>query len=306
MQSFPEYSSLVKFIPDSTEHYIQSEPMMSHQRGGDHANSLIEWYLESEYKHPEDFKDFLYATHVMQADAMRTAIEAHRRDKPYCMGSILWQHDDCWPVASWATRDYYGKWKGAHYLVKKAFENVIASAVVDGDSLNIYVVSDLLKDAKGRLTLTSYTCDGKKIAGKAANITIPANTSTPAWKIPVDQLTEGYDPEDVIINVGISGKDSSRNGNDFSHCGNYFLCKHKDLNLLPADIKMTVTPAEGGYDVELVSDNFVRAVWLSSDDDSIFITDNCFDLLPAQPKKTFVRTASPSAPSLTIQSLNNI
>lgn len=303
MQSFPEYTSLVKFIPDTTEHFIQSESMMSHQRGGDHANSLIEWYLESEYRHPRDFKDFLYATHVMQADAMRTAIEAHRRDKPYCMGSIIWQHDDCWPVASWATRDYYGKWKGAHYMVKNAFENVIASAAVVDGSFDVYVVSDLLKNAKGTLTLTAYTCYGKKIAEKCKSLTIPANTSTLAWSMPVEQLIDGHSPQDVIINVGISGT-------DFSHDGNYFLCKQKDLNLLPADIEMTMTPADGGYDVELKSDNFVRGVWLSSDDNSVFITDNCFDILPGIPRKTFVRTGpqtnDSAKPALSIQSLNNI
>ena len=70
--------------------------MMSHQRGGEHANNLIKSYLLNEYHEPRDFESFLYASQILQGDAIKTAIEAHRRDKGYCWGSLYWQHNDCW------------------------------------------------------------------------------------------------------------------------------------------------------------------------------------------------------------------
>lgn len=134
---------------------------MWHQRGGDEANKVIEWYVNSEYGEPKDFSQFLYASQLLQGDAMRTAIEAHRRDMPHCWGSLLWQHNDCRPVASWATRDYYGRWKAAHYMVRRAFEPLICSTLVKGDSLLVYAVSDQLRKEQAKLTLTVYSLGGQ-------------------------------------------------------------------------------------------------------------------------------------------------
>ena len=103
---------------------------------------MIEDYIHNEYGEPKDFAKFLYASQLLQGDAMRTAIESHRRNMPHCMGSLLWQHNDCRPVASWATRDYYGQWKAAHYMVRKAFEPLISSAIVKGDSLLALSIDD--------------------------------------------------------------------------------------------------------------------------------------------------------------------
>ena len=113
-QSFPEYASVLRFAPEERDWDIESEVMMAHQRGGDFANMRIRQYLEDEYWPARDFRTFLYMSHVLQGDAIKTAIEAHRRDKPYCWGSLFWQHNDCWPVASWASRDWYGRWKAQH------------------------------------------------------------------------------------------------------------------------------------------------------------------------------------------------
>ncbi|WP_080904144.1 glycoside hydrolase family 2 protein, partial [Parabacteroides sp. Marseille-P3160] len=90
-QSFPEYQSILKYAPEERDHNIFSEVMMAHQRGGSHANGLIEWYLLNEYRKPKDFQNFLYMGQLLQGDAIKTAMEAHRRDMPYCMGSLFWQ-----------------------------------------------------------------------------------------------------------------------------------------------------------------------------------------------------------------------
>lgn len=93
-QSFPEFQSVKQYAPNPEDWNITSEVMMSHQRGGAHANNLIETYLLNEYGKPRDFESFLYMNHLLQGDAIKTAIEAHRRDMPYCMGTLFWQHND--------------------------------------------------------------------------------------------------------------------------------------------------------------------------------------------------------------------
>ena len=105
---------------------IESEVMTAHQRSGI-GNLRIRDYLGMYYKTPKDFESFLYVGQILQAYGIKQAIEAHRRAMPYCMGSLYWQIDDCWPVASWSSMDYYKRWKALHYIAKKAYEPVLIS-----------------------------------------------------------------------------------------------------------------------------------------------------------------------------------
>lgn len=283
VQSFPEYSTIIKFAPDTTQHHLESEVMKWHQRGGDNANSLIAWYLENEYHRPAGFKDMLYMNQVFQGDAMRTAIEAHRRNMPYCMGSLLWQHDDCWPVASWSTRDYYGNWKAAHYMVRRAFENVIVSAEIDSDSISIYTVSDLLKNQAGKLSAKLYRLDGGLIWQKDMNVRVAANTAAVVWKEAIPSLVGDVDCRDVVINLRIDT-------DGYTHDGNYYICRQSELNLPKTEVKWDVAAVSDGYLVTFSSDKFVRAVSVSLDGVDAQFEDNYFDILPDTEKRCYVKT----------------
>ena len=119
-QSFPELNTIKKYaLPEDFD--IESEVMASHQRSGI-GNLRIKEYMGWYYKMPKDFDKFLYVGQVLQAEGIKMAIEAHRRDMPYNMGTLYWQLNDCWPVASWSSMDYYGKWKALQYFAKKAFQ----------------------------------------------------------------------------------------------------------------------------------------------------------------------------------------
>ena len=302
MQSFPEYASVLSFAPDISTHSIDSELMMWHQRGGVEANKTIAWYVDSEYPQPRDFQQFLYTSQLLQGDAMRTAIEAHRRDMPHCMGSLLWQHNDCWPVASWSTRDYYGRWKAAHYMVRHAFEPLICSAVSEGDSLTIYTVSDLLNPQKGTLKLTVYTLDGKTIGAQTHSLTIVANTSAAVLRLSVDQLLQGRRREEVVVSLSLT----TVAGRVYQ--SNCFLCQQKNLRLQPANPSVQVEAAEGGCRLTLKADTFVRAVALSTGDADCWLDNNYFDLLPGVPTSCFLRTSLTTEEvkrKLTVSSLND-
>lgn len=303
MQSFPEYASVMRFAPDTTTHHITSELMMWHQRGGTEANKVIEWYVNNEYGTPKNFRQFLYASQLLQGDAMRTAIEAHRREMPHCMGSLLWQHNDCWPVASWATRDYYGRWKAAHYMVRHAFEPLLCSAITQGDTLQVYAVSDLLNRQQGSLELTVFSLGGQKVNSMTKSIVIPANTSTLVSEIPLKQLLNGHQREDVVINLNLtthSGK---------SYQANSFLCLQKDLHLLPIEPQVNVEEVDGGCRITVKSDKFVRALSISVDDEKGWLDNNYFDLLPNIPVQCFLRTtlsANQVREKMTLNCLNEI
>ena len=301
-QSFPEFESVKRYAPYPEDWDIRSEVMMSHQRGGDHANGLIETYLLNEYKKPRDFRAFLYMNHVLQGDAIKTAIESHRRQMPYNMGTLFWQHNDCWPVASWASRDYYGRWKAQHYYVRKAYDDILISPVVEGDDLKVYAVSDRLENTSGRLQLQVCQFDGTVVHHWDKSVGISGNDSRVCFSAPLAKLLEGADRGTVYVRVDYTDKSGRVYHN------NYYLGKQKDMDYPKVDLQTEVRSIEGGYEVTVSADKFARAVCLSVADNESVYSDNYFDVQPKSSVQVQVRTrlsAEAFNGSLRLTCLNN-
>ncbi len=301
-QSFPEFESVKRYAPYPEDWDIRSEVMMSHQRGGDHANGLIETYLLNEYKKPRDFRAFLYMNHVLQGDAIKTAIESHRRQMPYNMGTLFWQHNDCWPVASWASRDYYGRWKAQHYYVRKAYDDILISPVVEGDDLKVYAVSDRLENTSGRLQLQVCQFDGTVVRHWDKSVGISGNDSRVCFSAPLAKLLEGTDRGTVYVRVDYTDKSGRVYHN------NYCLGKQKDMDYPKVDLQTEVRSIEGGYEVMVSADKFARAVCLSIADNESVYSDNYFDVQPKSSVQVQVRTrlsAEAFNGSLRLTCLNN-
>ena len=301
-QSFPEFESVKRYAPYPEDWDIRSEVMMSHQRGGDHANGLIETYLLNEYKKPRDFRAFLYMNHVLQGDAIKTAIESHRRQMPYNMGTLFWQHNDCWPVASWASRDYYGRWKAQHYYVRKAYDDILISSVVEGDDLKVYAVSDRLENTSGRLQLQVCQFDGTVVHHWGKSVGISGNDSRVCFSAPLAKLLEGANRGTVYVRVDYTDKSGRVYHN------NYYLGKQKDMDYPKVDLQTEVRSIEGGYEVTVSADKFARAVCLSVADNESVYSDNYFDVQPKSSVQVQVRTrlsAEAFNGSLRLTCLNN-
>lgn len=282
-QAFPEFESVKRYAPEERDWSITSEVMMAHQRGGEAANGRIERYLLSEYRKPEDFRTFLYFNQVLQGDAVKTAIEAHRRDMPYCMGTLFWQHNDCWPVASWSSRDYYGRWKAQHYFARKAYQKILVSPVVQKGRLEVTVVSDCLDSHKGNLKISICKMDGTTVHQVSEKIRVEANTARCVWSAAWDEVLHGVSPSDVYVYASLDCDGSCYDNVCYG-------LKQKEMNYLPARIKREIREVEGGYEVTLQSDVFVRALFLETGDIDSRLSDNYFNLLPDTPVTVSVET----------------
>lgn len=283
-QSFPEFSSIKRYAPQPGDWQVTSEVMMAHQRGGTKANERILNFLNEEYREPKDFESFVYMSQLLQADAMKMAMEAHRRDMPYCMGSLVWQHNDCWPVASWSSRDYYGRWKAQHYFTVKSFADILLSPLVKDKQLEVHLISDRLKATSGTLTIRVIDMRQGVLATQSRKQIVPANTSTLVQELDVAQLLNGANPRDVVIRLIYTDKTGREYGNI---C---FLDKQKHLNYPVAAIRTTIQPMADGYEVTLCSPVFARGVFLSVDGKDDFISDNYVDLLPGEETKVCIQT----------------
>lgn len=231
-QSMPELSTL-KQIASEKDLDFNSEAIKNHQKHKT-GYETINTYMECDYKVPTNFEDYIYVSQLLQARGMKTAIEAHRRAKPYCMGSLYWQLNDCWPVTSWSSVDYYGNWKALHYEVKRSFNEVILSIEESNDSIYVYVINDKPTDITGDLNMSIdlFSGPGYMTDSQIRNITVKANSSGVYLKYSKEKFRD-FDPKTFELSAHFfCGKEI--------YSSNYCFEKPKSLILFDPKISFKV------------------------------------------------------------------
>lgn len=280
-QSFPCLKSVKQFtLPDDRN--IFSRVMERHQRN-QAANGKILSYLSQTFRYPNSFDDLLYASQLMQAEAIRYGVEHWRRNRGRCMGAIIWQLNDIWPVASWASIDYYGRWKALHYAAKRFFAPVMISAEEEGElsqnpkineyhpaplkkSFRLNVCNETLRDVTGEVVWALRTPDGAIVRQNQQTLTIPAMSAK--WLDKVDcadaSLTGHYVSFAFVVdNVALSE-------------GTCIFCAPKHFEFV--DPRLTVETR--GDTLVVTSHAYAKQVWLESEDADLLLDDNAFDMNP--------------------------
>lgn len=280
-QSFPCLKSVKQFtLPDDRN--IFSRIMERHQRN-QAANGKILSYLSQTFRYPNSFDDLLYASQLMQAEAIRYGVEHWRRNRGRCMGAIIWQLNDIWPVASWASIDYYGRWKALHYAAKRFFAPVMISAEEEGElsqnpkineyhpaplekSFRLNVCNETLRDVTGEVVWALRTPDGEIVRQNQQTLTIPAMSAK--WLDKVDcadaSLTGHYVSFAFVVdNVAVSE-------------GTCIFCAPKHFEFI--DPRLTVETH--GDTIIVTSHAYAKQVWLESEDADLLLDDNAFDMNP--------------------------
>jgi len=224
------------------------------------------------------FGKYVFYSQLTQAYGVGIAIEAHRRAKPYCMGTLYWQLNDTWPVISWSSRDYYGRWKALHYKVRDLYKTVIISGVKNGNNLDVYIVSDSLESIEGHLVLTFKDFEGKVLGKYEKNVTVTADTSQKVLSVNL----QGYDTARTYAEILFSGKAG------IIAQKTVFLTYPKNLDLQKPVIDFSVHMQDSLYIINLRSDKLVYAIELLSGMDGYF-SDNYFTMQPGRVYKVFFR-----------------
>ncbi len=280
-QSFPEMKTVEAYAEES-DFDIYSEVMQSHQRSSI-GNVTIETYMLRDYRKPADFESYLYLSHVLQAEGVKKAMEGHRIAMPYTMGSLYWQINDCWPVASWSSTDYFVRWKALQYYSKKAFAEVLVAPRNEDGILKVHVVSDRLTPFKATLSLKLLNLSGESVWSEEQNIEIAANTSEPQFEIAVKELLGGLRANEVLLDVRLLEKGKEISSNPF------YFAPIKEINLPKPGVRFHATKTENGFMLELSTDVLAKNVYLSMDGEGFF-SDNYFDLLPGESKRVHLNT----------------
>jgi beta-mannosidase len=284
-QSFPEMRTIRAFAkPEDMD--IRSATMQDHQKnhGG---NERILSYMLRWYPEPKDFPSFVYLSQVLQAEAIKVGAEHLRRQMPNTMGSLYWQLNDCWPVASWASIDYYGRWKALQYYARRFYDDVLVSPYRHDGKVDVYVVSDKLQPVSGQIRTRLLDFSGKSLVDKTQDVQVAAQSSAVYFTLDEKELLASADPKKtfLVFDLAVGGQNVSRNLIFFDTMHNLDLPEsvHVDASL---------ESLNGGYTVTLRSPALARSVYLSFGDLDVQASDNYFDLLPGEPLKITLKTSA--------------
>lgn len=162
-ESFPSIKSIESFCPIE-EFNVFSLTMENHQKNSTGNNKILK-YMKKRFIIPSEFENQVIISQITQAEAIQYGVEHWRRNRNdfHCMGALYWQLNDCWPVASWSSLDYYGRWKALHYFAKKCYQNIFASIKEDKNSVEFWVSNDLRERKLVIFEWKVFNSDSKKI-----------------------------------------------------------------------------------------------------------------------------------------------
>jgi beta-mannosidase len=307
-QSFPEMRTVETFTIPEDRLNIFTPVMLAHQKNNA-GNSIIRDYMLRDYSQPKDFASFLYASQVLQAEGIKVGAEHLRRNRPRTMGSIYWQLNDCWPVASWASLDYYGRWKALHYYARRFYAPLLVSPHQEDGNLAVYVVSDKTSPTVATLRTRILTFEGAVLSDKSQPVTIAPLSSKVYLTMPMLDITnlpncdlgKIFAVSDLLVDNKVISSNS------------LFFVPKKDMQLPPAKITSELTlgvpssgasplsPAVGDrvgsnqsttYTLHLSSPVLAKSVYVSFGNLDAKPADNYFDLLPGQAVDLAINSAA--------------
>ena len=277
-QSFPSLRTIESFtLPEDRN--VFSYVMEKHQRNAA-ANGKIMNYMEQTFLYPNNLDTFIYASQLMQAEAIRYGVEHFRRNRGRCMGTVYWQLNDCWPVASWSSIDYYGRWKALHYYAKRFFAPLMISCEEEGllsQSMNVneepFEVKKSIRLNVANESMTERVCEVRwQLRDSEANVLreessfVTVKPMSALWlekvELPEARIYEDYVSYELLENGEIVSE------------GTVLFCPPKHFRFV--DPKLAVR--EEGSEIVGTCEHYAKGIEIRNESDDLILSDNFFDM----------------------------
>jgi len=279
-ESFPCEKTVNSFtLPEDRN--IFSRIMEMHQRCRG-ANKKILTYIADTFRYPQTFGTLLYASQLLQAEAMRYGVEHLRRNRGRCMGALYWQLNDIWPVASWASIDYFGRYKALQYVAKRFFAPVMISCQEIGEThtrpfvvmqpdiydysteARLSVTNEILNDVSGIVNWSLRSNDGTVLESGKENVNVPKLSSV--WLENMDFNKTDVENNYLSFSFVVDGIIVSE--------GTVLFTVPKHFNFLDPNLKYEIN----GDTITIHADAFAKYVEIYSPDSDFILSDNYFDI----------------------------
>ncbi len=283
-QSFPEPKTVNGFTEKRDRNI--TAPVMEHHQRSWIGNTAIMQYMLDWFRLPDGFDNMLWASQILQGMAMKYAVEHWRRSMPRGMGTLYWQLNDVWPVASWSSIDYHGRWKALHYMARHFFAPVLVSGLEDRKkgTVEVNITSDLLKSSPGKLSWVVTDARGKKLSQGAKAVRTPVNGNRKAATLKLAGLLKEQTAQDLLVWLELSVKGQAKSTNLVT----FERPKHLDLSEKPALSAKVKQGAYGTFEVTISSKQPALWAWLELDGVDAMLSDNFMHLRPGRSLRVLV------------------
>lgn len=268
-QSFPEFRTIESFAIEE-DFNIFSKVMESHQKN-EAANGAILYYISELFRYPKDFKKLIYISQILQGLAIKSGVEHFRRNRGRCMGSLYWQLNDNWPVASWSSIDYYGRWKALHYMAKKFYGQTAGSIIRDETRIKVFLANENLNDVYMTVRIALKTMKLEVLKDETYAILVEKQSSIKVAELDYCKEIQGKE-EDVFAEAAFCLPDGSKTTEYMT------FVPFKHLKLQKPNIGMRITETDDSYLYYFKTDCYAPFVMLSVDDMDVIWSDNYFCL----------------------------
>lgn len=272
-QSLPEINSLEKFIPKDSL-YRYSASLKSHQKHPFGFKAIAE-YMQRDYPLPQDFDDYVYMSQLLQAEGMQTAFDAHLSAMPYCMGSLFWQYNDCWPVVSWSAVDYYHQPKALYYFAKRSFDGISIAAIENDNKIKVFAINhrNTTINAKAVIKFCDYS----------GNVILTDSTVSILNIISSNEII--FEHPDIIANYPDScyAEIILTDFNEGTILAKRTLLINRNVltNLPEPEMHYNIKKQKDFVEIEIKSKVFIKSLQISANQKGRF-SDNWIDIVPGE------------------------
>jgi beta-mannosidase len=282
----------VRTYADEADWNMTSYIMEHHQRN-DAGNGKIINYMTDHFRMPKDFPSLVYMTQILQAECVRTGVEYWRRNRRCTNGALYWQLNDCWPVASWASLDYFGRWKALHYAARRFYTPVLLSAEREGIMTTLFLTNDTTDAWQGAVRWSLETLEGEALADGEEAMTIPAVSAVQVCEMDFTGQVDAQNRREVVLAYELW------HGDERISLGVVPFVPDKHLALTEPELHYTIGETEGTITLDVTAQRLARFIWLEIEGADVIFSDNYFDL-PAG------RTATVTLPAIGGWSLDRV
>ena len=267
-QSFPCLKTVESFTEEKDRN-IFSRVMEKHQKNPA-ANGKILYYLSENFRYPENFRKLLYVSQILQGMAMKYGVDHWRRHRGRCMGTLYWQINDNWPVASWASIDYFGRWKALHYMAKKFYGPQAVSMCMDGDIMQVYLANESMDAQSYQVAFYVKNMECEILEKLTGTGTVGVQESAPILAVDVS----GW--EDKKYEIFLEAEVTLADGDVL--CDVETLVPYKYLELDKPEITAEVEEQGDAFVIHLKSSCFSPFTAIGFTDADVTLEDNFFHM----------------------------
>lgn len=285
-EAFPNVKTIESFTKEDERNPF-CRIMESHQKcwGG---NGKILMYLSQTYLYPKRMETLVYASQLLQGEAIKYGVEHFRRNRGRCMGSLYWQLNDCWPTSSWSSIDYFGRWKGLHYAARNFYAPVLLSAHDNKTEITINISNETMETFTGKVIYGVYDNDNNVITESSLDASVSSLSTLDLITLQLEEYVKDHNFDRYFGYRLVSYSGEIISG------GSVLLCPPKYFDFKKPEISFKAYEKDGRIFIDFEGNCFIKGIFVDFDGFDGVLSDNYFDLIMDGKKTVSLLSSSKS------------